>query len=313
MRIYNPLCMLLLFTGLSHHTFGEAPSLTAPVPSHDRERDWVRGIDLASFLDCTRSAKASLVQAHRAGNRPGYAENALSTINVSLADGAVFIEIDIAKLGDGTLVLMHDLSVDRTTNGSGDLASYDLAGFRSLKLVDGNGTVLDESPPTLVEALDLLNGRGIAQLDLKEVTIEELVAAIRAHEAVERSLVITYSLKDAIRVHRLLPRVIVSTPIQSTQDIETLRSEDFDLTRLHAWLGVGQGDPELDRALADLGIETSIGNFPAESNGTADYRAMSESGAEVISVNNVRLATREINAIEQISKVLSAYRIQYRD
>lgn len=268
--------------------------------------DWMDGVDLAAFLDCTRESGATLLQAHRAGDRPGYAENALSTMTASIADGAVFLEIDVAKLSDGTLVLMHDDTVDRTTTGQGSVFSYTLEDFKALRLVDLNGTVLEESPPTLAEALIHLDGRGIAQLDLKDISVAEIADALVTAGATERAVVITYTLDDAIALHRLLPDVIISAGINSLENIEALRDAGFDLTRLQAWLGVGDGNPDLDQALAEMGIETSFGNFRAEADGSARYLAMNDAGAEVISVDDVQAASRALNAAQQVRGVLAS-------
>ena len=239
-----------------------------PKAQESLEEQWLEGVNLSVFLDCARKSESTLLQAHRAGPRRGFAENALSTIEASLSDGAVFIEIDVAELGDGTLILMHDLTVDRTTNGHGALSTYTLDAFKMLRLVDDEGTVLDEAPPTLNEALELLKGRGIAQLDMKNISVDEIATAVVAQDAVSRSLVITYSLTDALRMHELVPGIMISVAVNSLDDINILRANNFDLSRLQAWIGIGNGMPELDAALADLGIETSFGNFPAEAAGT---------------------------------------------
>lgn len=284
---------------------GSDPSGTQ-APQSNADTPWLAGVDLAQLLDCTRVSGATLLQAHRAGDRSGYAENALSTMDVSMADGAVFLEIDVAKLSDGTLVLMHDRTVDRTTTGQGEIFDFTLDEFKTLQLVDLNGTVLDEAPPTLAEALEHLDGRGIAQLDLKGISIAELADALIAAGATRRSVVIAYTIEDAIELHSLLPQTMISVGINSMADIQTLQSFAFDLTRLQAWLGVGDGNPRLDAALADLDVETSFGNFRAEADGTARYLAMNDAGAEVISVDNVQAAARALNAAQQARGVLAS-------
>ena len=306
-QILQPLINTLIITAaLAPSGCGNDIESISDEPVNHADTDWLEDVDLAAFLDCTRESGATLLQAHRAGDRPGYAENALSTMAASIADGAVFLEIDVAKLSDGTLVLMHDDTVDRTTTGQGAILSYTLDDFKALQLVDLNGTVLDEAPPTLAEALAHLDGRGIAQLDLKDISVAEIANALVTAGATDRAVVITDTLEDAIALHRLLPDVIISAGINSLENIETLREAGFDLTRLQAWLGVGNGNPDLDEALADRGIETSFGSFRAEADGSARYLAMNDAGAEVISVDNVQAAARALNAAQQARGVLAS-------
>lgn len=297
---------LLITAALALSGCGNDSNSVSDEPVTYAETTWMEGVDLAAFLDCTRESGATLLQAHRAGDRPGYAENALTTMAASIADGAVFLEIDVAKLTDGTLVLMHDDTVDRTTTGQGAVFSYTLEEFKALQLVDLNGTVLEESPPTLIEALDALEGRGIAQLDLKDISVAEIADVLVTAGATDRAVVITDTLNDAIALHRLLPDIIISAGINSLENIETLRDAGFDLTRLQAWLGVGNGNPDLDQALAEMGIETSFGNFRAEADSLARYLDMNDAGAEVISVDNVQAAARALNAAQQVRGVLAS-------
>jgi glycerophosphoryl diester phosphodiesterase len=262
------------------------------------------GIDLARLLDCAREQRVTLLQAHRAGDRLGAAENSLAAINASLNDGALFIEIDVARTADGVLVLMHDDTLERTTTGSGLTTESRYAELSTLTLVDLNGRDTGEPIPTLAEALAALEGRGIAQIDRKApTTFEEIAAIVEASDAVGRSVIITYTIVEAIALHRRLPQVMISTGIKSMQDVDRLKAAEVDLGRITAWLGLGTGNPDLDARLAAIGIETSYGDFRAEREGKADYHEMAAKGAEVISVDDVPAAADALDAANQL-KVL---------
>ena len=77
-----------------------APDAAQPEP-------WFADIDLAAYLDCARERDVTLLQAHRAGDRPGAAENSITAIDASLADGAVFIEMDVARTADGVVMALE--------------------------------------------------------------------------------------------------------------------------------------------------------------------------------------------------------------
>ncbi|MGX6649173.1 glycerophosphodiester phosphodiesterase family protein [Maricaulaceae bacterium MS644] len=265
---------------------------------------WLAGVDLAAYLDCARENGATFLQAHRAGDRPGAAENSLRAIEASLADGAVFAEMDVFRTADGALVLMHDRTVDRTTTGTGNIAEMTYAEVSALELVDVDGAPTGERVPSFEAALAYLDGRGIAQVDLKNPEFEEIAAALEAADAVDRSVVITYSMDDALALHERLPAVMISVGINDLADLAALREAGADLSRFTAWLGVGTGNPDLDALLADAGLETSYGDFGGERDGSVDYALLASNGAEVISVDDVPAAAAALNARETARSVL---------
>jgi len=288
---------------------------SAPAPSADPvytpntdqildAQTWFADVDLRAYLDCAREQDVTLLQAHRAGDRPGAAENSLRASEASLEDGAVFVELDVASTRDGVLVLMHDDTLDRTTTGEGRLDGLDFAALETLELVDVNGNRTGEAIPTFAQVLELLDGRGIAQVDLKDISFEAVATALRQADAVDRSIVITYSIDDAITLAGLLPDVMMSVGIRDIAQLDTLEAGGVDLTRATIWLGVGTGRPELDSALAERGIESSYGDFRGEREGTVDYQLLANNGAEVISVDDVPAAAAALNAREAARTLL---------
>ncbi len=109
-------------------------------------------------------------------------ENTIAAIEKAIEFGADLIEIDIRETLDGHLVLMHDASVDRTTNGSGLISEMTLAEARQLDAGSWfDGKFAGERVPTLDEALAAMKGRALPDLDFKAGTPEKLVAAVREH------------------------------------------------------------------------------------------------------------------------------------
>jgi len=126
-------------------------------------------IDAISRSFRTHGERAEiLVAAHRADWRVG-PENSLTAIRSAIAKHIPIVEIDLQRTSDGELVLMHDTTVDRTTNGTGAVASKTLAALRTLKLKKGLGgaqaPLTEESIPTLAEVLAVARGKIMVQLD----------------------------------------------------------------------------------------------------------------------------------------------------
>lgn len=252
--------------------------------------------ELAALLDCARTGGVTLLSAHRAGPRAGRPENSLAAIEASVADGALFLEVDVAQTADGELVLMHDRTLDRTTTGSGPIAEQTFSALQVLRLVDADGRVHDAPPPSLAQAFASARDRAFLQLDVKGVAPERLVAAIRDADAAARVLVITYSVEDALELHALAPELVLSVGIDSMAEFEALGRAGLASDRIVVWLGIGNGDRVLDAALAEQGVETSYADFRGERATGWDYAVHASAGAEILSVDDVRAAARALDA-----------------
>jgi glycerophosphoryl diester phosphodiesterase len=115
----------------------------------------------------TQSPRNIYVAAHR-GWCSEYPENTLLAFRKALEVGVDQIETDIRITKDGELVLMHDATVDRTTNGTGKVCEMTLA---ELKELDAGG---GEKIPTLRELMELVKDEPRLTLDyeLKEYPTE---------------------------------------------------------------------------------------------------------------------------------------------
>lgn len=97
-----------------------------------------------------------LVSGHRGENCLGL-ENTMFSFRRALSLGVDMIETDVHMTKDGHLILMHDDSVDRTTNGSGKIRELTLENIKKLDAtVNAKIEVQSEAPPTLSELLDLV-------------------------------------------------------------------------------------------------------------------------------------------------------------
>ena len=282
-------------------------SIAQPSGVATPEDSVLKDIDLAAYLDCAREQGITLLQAHRGGGGAGKAENSIAAISESLATGAVFVEIDVSRTADGTLILMHDNTLDRTTTGKGPFAHLTYEQLQHITLVDAEGKNTGDSISTLTAVLATLKDRGIAQIDLKHPTsVADIAQVIEAEDATQRSLVITYSIEQAVAVHQRLPEVMISVGVSSLSDVTAIQRAGLPLNRVVAWLGLGSGNAKLDQALADMGLETSYGDFQAERKGYADYSQMAANGAELLSVKDVTAATAALEATGKATQVQHA-------
>lgn len=117
------------------------------------------------------------IVAHRAntcaGIEAGCPDNSIAAIQKAIEGGADMVELDVRTTKDGHMVLMHDATIDATTNGSGNVSDYTLEELRSFSMERGGKMYLENGQPvrvpTLEEALRYCKGKMFINLDLKSV------------------------------------------------------------------------------------------------------------------------------------------------
>ncbi|HET7237169.1 MAG TPA: glycerophosphodiester phosphodiesterase [Actinomycetota bacterium] len=105
------------------------------------------------------------IVAHR-GAPLSHPENTLPSFDAAIGFGAPIVELDVRLSADGVAVVMHDPTVDRTTDGSG--AVHELTSAQLARLNAGS-TDAPASVPTLAEVLDLVSGRAAVALEIKNL------------------------------------------------------------------------------------------------------------------------------------------------
>ena len=128
-----------------------------------------------------------MVVAHRAGWKvngvPVRAENSFAAIDHAATSGIEMVELDIRRSKDGVLVIMHDETLDRTTNCQGRVADWTLTALRRCRLViEGSRQVTEERVATLAEAMLHARGRVLINIDnkLEPEALIEIAALARS-------------------------------------------------------------------------------------------------------------------------------------
>ena len=107
-----------------------------------------------------QSSRNIYVAAHR-GWKAKYPENTLEAFSAALTLDVDQLETDVRVTKDGALVLVHDTTVDRTTNGSGNVCDFTLAELRQLR-TEGGCQI-----PTLEELMELVKDHPTITLDIE--------------------------------------------------------------------------------------------------------------------------------------------------
>lgn len=125
--------------------------------------------------------KTVLIASHRAC-RKQTSENSIAGIKQCIADGIDIVEIDVRATRDGKLVLMHDETVDRTTDRRGAVASLTANEIARLRLRERGGgataALTQRRVPTFDQALRAVRGRVLMNIDVKAAALDRIIDAV---------------------------------------------------------------------------------------------------------------------------------------
>ena len=135
----------------------------------------------AAFAAFAQTGRRIVVISHR-GEHLHHPENTIPAFQEAIRVGADYFELDVRTTSDGKLVLMHDGTVDRTTNGHGEVAKMT---FDEIRALDAGVKMSPEFKgtrvPTFDEALDLARGKIGIYVDVKNASAKDLVEHINGH------------------------------------------------------------------------------------------------------------------------------------
>lgn len=133
-------------------------------------------------------AKRVLVVSHR-GDWRNAPENSIPAMLNCVAMGVDMVEIDLHKTKDGHLVLMHDGSVNRTSNGKGEVKDLTLEEIKKLRLRNGMGRVTTVQIPTMEEVFTALKGKVLINVDKGYDYFDEVYALAQRLDMVNQIVI----------------------------------------------------------------------------------------------------------------------------
>ncbi len=201
--------------------------------------------------ECSRVMVAS----HR-GFHLSLPENSLAALRAAAAVGADFVEIDVRHTADDELVLMHDGSVDRTTDGRGDVNDLSWEQIQGLTLKNAPEGATDPEVlrvPTFEAALSLARELGIAlYVDQKTDRTGLVLAVVRAGSYFDIAM-IRDGIAPVADMAAQEPRLWVMPAVKNIADLEDAIDRIPDLRIAE----VSKGDIDLNllAAMAAAGVK----------------------------------------------------------
>lgn len=211
------------------------------------------------------------IVAHR-GLADGWPENTLAAFRQSIDRGVTVIELDVRVTRDRQLVILHDATLDRTTDCSGSLSGFTLD---RLKACDaGWPTHQGERVPTLAEAIALVE-RGPARLllDIKPRTpLDAVLAEVRRLHAEEKVILGLRTAAEVSQARATLPGVTILAFMPKVGDAPAFAKAGAAIIRLWSdWVGA---EPGLVARTQALGAEAWVMVGRRLPSNAAEWRAL---------------------------------------
>lgn len=237
-------------------------------------------IILTAITSCMEEKKL-LVIGHR-GAMGHETENTIASIQKALELKVDMIEIDVFKIATGEIVVFHDDSVERLTNGKGNIEDYSWEELQKL-IVIGNHKI-----PLLTDVLDHINSKVLLNIELKGAgTAEEVDAIIQNYIAKKNwmlndFLISSFNWEELKIMRQINDQVAIAVLIEESNPLEALpiardlkalainpdyEKLDAEITKqIHAegfkiypWT---VNEPQAITKMKDLGVDGIFTNYP---------------------------------------------------
>jgi glycerophosphoryl diester phosphodiesterase len=243
-----------------------------------------------------------LVTSHAAckGHAP---ENTLAGIEAAMRLGADAIEIDVHCTSDRVPVLLHDESVERTTDGAGNI--HEMALAEAQRLDAGTRQFAPQFAgariPTLAEVLALTRGKALLQIEVKQPGIEqEVAAAVREAGAIGDCEVHSFFPQVVQRLRQVEPRMAAALLTDGRRIVDWQEFFGFVLSLNAQGVSVHYGATTPERVRQ--GQRRSLTFMVWTVDDEADVRAMCAAGADSICSDFPDLVRRVVDEISAVRR-----------
>lgn len=243
------------------------------------------------------------ISVHRGGKGlKNYPENCLETIQYINDSISAIFEVDVAQTKDGLLILMHDNSIDRTTNGSGSVKNLTYDEIKNYNLIDDFGNQTNFKIPLFSKVLEWCKiNNVILTVDIKRsVRQRDVIDAIKKAKAEDNGIIITYDVVQAQSAYKLAPELLLSVSARNHEELDRLLQTEIPTENMIAFTGTRLSNTSLYKRLHDENIVCILGTLgnldkQAEVRGDEMYKRWHKFGADVLATDRPFEAYKAIN------------------
>ncbi|MDB5261017.1 MAG: glycerophosphodiester phosphodiesterase [Adhaeribacter sp.] len=221
--------MIALFAGVPNQTTAQAKK-----PLHTLNIKTTA--ELHNYFKYT-GQDIPLISGHRGGMTRGYPENSIATFENTLRHTPAFFEIDPRLTKDSVIVLMHDATLERTTNGTGKVSDYTWDELKKFKLKDPEGNLTPYGIPTLDEVIKWSKGKTIVNLDKKDVPLAMTMKKLKQHNAAAHVMLTVHTAEQAKYYYDNIPGVMFSAFVKTKKELESYEKAGVPWSRIMAYVG----------------------------------------------------------------------------
>ena len=220
-----------------------------------------------------RAANGLIVCAHRGWLAASEAENSLATMQRTVAAGPFMLEMDLHESRNGTIFMLHDPTVDRTTDSLGKLAELDDEAIAALRLKLPGGRMTSEPIPRFEQIARWAEATpdALLMLDIKDTPPKAAMEIVKRHGLTSRVVILTFSKGVARQALAADPDVLVSVLANAPADIDDY--VDLAAGRRLAFYVPRTADPDLFSRAHRTGNLVISDVFPAIVTETSDNEA----------------------------------------
>jgi glycerophosphoryl diester phosphodiesterase len=251
-----------------------------------------------------RTCTDRLVTGHRGmGGEMGVIapEDTLAAVRANIAYGADYVETDPRPTADGVLVNMHDTSVNRTTDGTGEVLEMTYAEIQTLHvLADAYpGDFGCEHVPTLQEVLATAKGRTHVLVDANKTDrVDLLVAAITETDTLDDAIFDTSDPAKIAAALAIAPTLHTMIRVETTDELATELATFADHPPVI--VEIPHGEPDLPAAVLAAGhrpfTDVFLTDAPAAYNDDPSmYAAEYETGVVILESDRPDLVLRYLD------------------
>lgn len=149
-------------------------------------------------------------------------ENTLTAVRAAIEVGADMVEIDVTLTADGNVVVIHDETVDRTSNGTGEVFRFSLSEIRELDAGSWfSPAFAGERIPTLDAVLAEVEGRILLNVEIKSEAVgrgvvAKVAAAIRERGMTDQVVVSSFAPTALEQMHGVAPEIRTAVLFNNT-------------------------------------------------------------------------------------------------
>lgn len=184
-----------------------------------------------------------LISGHRGGREAGFPENSIEGFQQVLSKSTAFFEIDPRLTKDSVIVLMHDETLDRTTNGTGKVSDYTWDELQAFRLLDFEGNITTAMIPKLEEVFEWTKKKTVVNLDKKDVPMQMIVDLIKEKKVQNYVMLTVHTGAQARFYYDRLPGVMLSVFARNDAEYEDIAISGVPWENMIAYVG-----PKIDNS-----------------------------------------------------------------